>query len=898
MWVADEAPRRNQFVRFERRFDLPGVPGTACLHLFADTRYRLRVNGRFVATGPGRFVTQHPEFDTHDLATHLQVGLNVISVEVNFYGASSYQSMPDGEPGFIAWGEAGGEDLATPGAWKAFRLEAWRADAPAFSFAQGPVEICDTRRLDGLEKPVILCQGTGAPWGNLRPYSGPAIPFSIIKPKRLELAGPLRDDEVRYGFMTDDPDHVTRGLPGAGPKPWVGFATWIHSPTARHVELGVFWSNLLLNGHSVPVDTSTPLGNHGRVRLDLQKGWNLLTGEVEVLTGRWAYLLSVPRGLEISLHATADLGDRAPLSRSPVMPREQLRLPAPGDRQPPEGWTAHDGNADELTPSRMMAWDQPGEHSLRNLPVEQLASAGRIEARAATWSFSFAGEFLGHLEIEVEAPPGSTLDVASDDWQRADGVAALYQSHPFADTADRFILRGGRQTVLLFHPRGGKLVQITLRVPGQQPAAPLTLHGLQVFSRLSLGADATRFDSDHPVMNWAWPVGLRTLLSSTDEAYSDCPWRERGSYIGDSLVNVHLHAIHSGDFRVAARTLRIFGQAQLPNGQLACCAPAWLRRPHEDFTLLWIIALRDYAEFSGDLDLLREMGPVIDRIWSSPTWESHASGLWNANGRRLFIDWGVLPGERAGEGNAVLNLLRVAARKACADMARLLGETRLAILHEEESKRVEKAIFAQLWDSTQQRLRPYLHGSTPALHANILALSFDLGTAEQRASLLAYVEPLLQSNLGRGLEKGQFSGHLELYYLFFALPALARHGRPDLAERLITEHYGYLMEIGDDTLPESFARVDRCVGSRCHSWSGAATVYAARYVLGVRPGPDGAWIFDPRVYGLKRAAGRIAHPKGWIEVAWTREADGIRAEIKAPPGLTIRHAASHAPATV
>ncbi len=95
---------RNQFVRFERWFHLQEIRGKFPLSLFADTRYRLRVNGAFVAAGPGRFVTQFPEFDTHELSPFLRPGANRISVEVNFFGASSYQSMPDGKPGFIAWG--------------------------------------------------------------------------------------------------------------------------------------------------------------------------------------------------------------------------------------------------------------------------------------------------------------------------------------------------------------------------------------------------------------------------------------------------------------------------------------------------------------------------------------------------------------------------------------------------------------------------------------------------------------------------------------------------------------------------------------------------------------------------------------------------------------------------
>ena len=888
VWIQDQAPPRNQFVRFERRFHLADMPASALLHLFADTRYRLRVNGSFVATGPGRFVTQYPEYDTHELAPLLKWGSNVVEVEVNFYGASSYQSMPDGAPGFMAWGQAGAEDLSTPGSWTAFRLRAWRHDAPSFSFAQGPVEICDTRLLDqGEARPLVVCQDAQAPWGPLRPYSGPPIPFRTVRPKRIELAGTLIDDEKRVGFMAADPDCYRRMQPGFEKRPWTAFATWIHAEQEHRLTVSAFWSDLKLNSQPVAVDTRSPLGNHGRAVLDLRAGWNLLVGEVEVLTEYWAYILGIPREARVSLHACQDQACLEPLAIAPAVQRENLRLPAPGDSAPPAGWQRTSGDLAGLTPARIMAWERPAPGALRNLGPDQLGTAGHLSGRSATWCFSFAGEFLGHLALEVEAPAGSILDIACDDWPREDGAAALYRSHPFTNTADRFILRGGRQAVDLFHPRGGKLVQVTLRAPAGMEAVPLLLHDLRVRSRLTFGPDESRFQCDQETFNWAWPVSLRTLQCSADESYADCPWRERGSYIGDNLVNVNLHSLFSNDWRVAARTLRIFGEAQRPDGQLPGCAPAWLRVAHEDFTLLWILAVRDYGFLSGDLDLVRNLQPVIERIWSSPTWEVHASGLWSANHTRVFIDWGVVVADRTGEANAVLNLLRIGARRASADMARALGQPDVARVHEEEAARVERAVFQVLWDDQQKRLRPSLSHDSTALHANILALHVGAGNETQRAGMLAYVGPLLEKNLDQALSKGMQSGHLELFYLSFALPALARQGRPDLAERLVDTHYGYLMKWGDDTMPETFARVEAAHGSRCHSWSGAAAVYAARYILGIRPDREGRLYFEPVVHGIGQAKGRIAHPKGWIDVAWKRDGAGYRLSLTAPPGVDI-----------
>ncbi len=890
VWAAGEPHhRRNQFVRFERHFSLSVLPPALRLHLFADTRYRLRVNGEFVASGPARFVTSHPEYDSHDLRPYLQAGENIIAVEVNFYGASSYQTMPDGAPGFMAGGGNDDLDLSTPGTWIAYRSKAWRWDAPKFSFAQGPVEICDTRCVDhGKRAPLIRGQGPNAPWGPWQPCPVPPPPFTPHRPRTLELAGALADTERRIGFMTNGPDPETTEGATSPPRPCTAFATWIWSTCKQSTVFSAFWSDLFLNGRQIFLDSHSTRGNHGKIYLDLEAGWNLLVGHIEILSEFWPYCLGIPHESNLTLHARRDRGCVEALAIAPPAPRGQINLPTLDDDTPPPEWHSHNGNPYELTPARLMSWDEPAPGARRKLNPACLAEAGSIDDRAATWCFSFAGEFHGHIVAEVEAPAGSILDIACDDWQRSDGGLALYQSNPFTDAADRYLLRGGRQTVEGFHVRGGKLIQVTLRVPPGSPPARLTLHDLWVRSRQTLGPDQTRFTCSLPEAQWAWPVALRTLRVSTDDAYTDCPWRERGTYIGDTMVAINLHALYDPDLRVAARVLRQFAQAQLPDGQLACCAPAWLRKPHEDFTLLWLLALRDYVLLTDDINLARSLWPTVNRIWNSPSWEHHASGLWNAENQRLFIDWGVRPEERTGQANAVLNLLRVAAGQACAELARQIGHPHQP--YTDDAASTQQALFTHLWHDQENRLRPSHSANTAALHANILALAFEVGTTKQRAAMLSYVEPMLKHNLTRGIQLGQFSGHLELFYLFFALPAMARNGRPDLAEQLIRDHYGYLKTQGDDTLPECFCRLKQAGGSRCHSWSGAAAIYAARYMLGLRPaeGRDaGHLLLHPIVHTIDHASGRIAHARGWIEVEWERNGHSFVAWVNAPDGVTI-----------
>jgi alpha-L-rhamnosidase len=891
-WVADLPEGRNQFVSFERRFLLQ-QPIALALHLFADTRYRLFVNGHFVSYGPARFVTAHPEFDTLQLQNWLRAGENIVRVEVNYFGCSSFQSLPDGRPGFIAAGRSadGAVCLATPGDWRACIHRAWDAQAPLFSFAQNPAEIRDTRILraelaTAASLPLRPLPPEARPWGRPRPRSVPLSTYTIERPTRINVTGPLAPG-LRFGAQISRPPGPVESQPT---ERFVQFVTWIHSPRAQSVALDCFWGDYLLNGVRVATRIDHKLGNHCAGVLDLRAGWNLLSGSFETLLQKWALLLGFPACSGLSLHARPVATESAIFALSPLLAHRAPPLAELPSGEPPEGWSLRANEAfSSVTPARLVAWDHPAEDALRGLPFARLPEVSAHISEAALWSFDFGTEYHGHPVLVVEAPAGSVLDIAYDDWLRADGCANIYNSNPFTDAADRFVLAGGREEIEVFHPRGGIHLQVTLRAPAGHPPATLELHDVHVRCRSTIRRVEGSFVSGDPLLDWTWRTAAETLRISIDDAYADCPWRERGSYIGDTLVNLHLHRLITTDLSVARRTLELFALDQLPNGQLPCCAPSWLGRPHEDFTLIWVRAVRDYWALTGDLEFTRRQLPVIDRVLASSAWRVGPGGLWNADGLRQFIDWGVLREEREGEANAVLNLLRLDALRCTAELAQAVGDTRARAAREAEAALVAAAIEKTLWDPTEGRFRPSATGHSAALHANILALRLDVGPASR---VLAYLEPRLLGNLEHGLSKGEFSGYFELFYLHFLLPALANHGRLELAIRLLREHYGHLQVLKVPTLPECFSGAALGRGSCCHSWSGTGATFATEWILGFRqitPGDPDHWLLAPALGDLDRLSATIPHPRGTIHLDLRREGLEIVTSIRAPEGVIVRH---------
>lgn len=91
--LPDTVPFHQSFpvsVGFRKQFILSGKPALAVVHIFADSRYLIWINGKYVARGPNRFDPQRVEYDTHIITRWLKEGKNSISILVQS-GLSNYR---------------------------------------------------------------------------------------------------------------------------------------------------------------------------------------------------------------------------------------------------------------------------------------------------------------------------------------------------------------------------------------------------------------------------------------------------------------------------------------------------------------------------------------------------------------------------------------------------------------------------------------------------------------------------------------------------------------------------------------------------------------------------------------------------------------------------------------
>ena len=264
-WIdCPDGPRREFGVyNFRKSFVLDSVPQHFVVHVSADNRYELYVNGARVADGPARGDLYHWRFETLDIAPRLTAGKNTLAAVVWNFAEQAPMAQMTNETGFILQGDSAAEaGVNTDESWKTFRnpgVEMIDFDTQKMQayFVVGPGERVD---------------GSRYPWG----WETKDFDDSAWKPARvLGGGGPrgIQDSPSRWFF-------VPRSIPAMEEKP-ERLARLVRSP-------GVEASSEFLEGHA-PV--TIPARAHATLLLD-QK--HLTTAYPELIT-------SGGRGAEITL---------------------------------------------------------------------------------------------------------------------------------------------------------------------------------------------------------------------------------------------------------------------------------------------------------------------------------------------------------------------------------------------------------------------------------------------------------------------------------------------------------------------------------------------------------------------------------------------------------------------
>lgn len=112
---------------FRKSFDLAAVPGEFIIHISADNRYRLFVNGQAVCFGPARCDLGHWFYESIDIAPFLKPGKNLLAAVVWNFGEDKPWAQYTLKTALIVQGNSATEQIVNTGnTWKVFKNKAYQ----------------------------------------------------------------------------------------------------------------------------------------------------------------------------------------------------------------------------------------------------------------------------------------------------------------------------------------------------------------------------------------------------------------------------------------------------------------------------------------------------------------------------------------------------------------------------------------------------------------------------------------------------------------------------------------------------------------------------------------------------------------------------------------------------
>ncbi len=137
---------------FRKTFDLNAKPEKFVIHVSADNRYRLFVNGQAVCFGPARGDINHWYFETIDIAPYLKSGKNVLAAVVWNFGELIPIAQITRQTAFILQGNSDIEKIVdTNASWKVIKNNAYSPETESVKrlhqyIVVGPGDIVDAEK--------------------------------------------------------------------------------------------------------------------------------------------------------------------------------------------------------------------------------------------------------------------------------------------------------------------------------------------------------------------------------------------------------------------------------------------------------------------------------------------------------------------------------------------------------------------------------------------------------------------------------------------------------------------------------------------------------------------------------------------------------------------------------
>ncbi|MBR4943125.1 MAG: family 78 glycoside hydrolase catalytic domain, partial [Clostridia bacterium] len=475
-----------------------------------------------------------------------------------------------------------------------------------------------------------------------------------------------------------------------------------------------------------------------------------------------------------------------------------------------DGYISADYTPKGFAPSQVVE----GPTEFKKRPIKKLITGEFIKAKKTGESgniYDLGAEYVGFIKVKYSAPKGKKFSV-------------LYGEH-LADGQVRDII-GPRDFSVEFYGTGESVeVSNYFRRLGcrylEVRDSECVIEEIGVIP-VWYPLEEKEFVTENPLAKDIYDISVRTLKLCMHEHYEDCPWREQALYAMDSRNQILCGYYAFGEYEFPRASLELMAQAQKEDKLLPLCFPAGSDVPIPFFSLIYTKEMREYAEYTKDLSLLKNyIGLLRDIVGVFVNKVDEKGGLYDFNHYWNFYEWsdgmdGVYNGklirvcdERRQELPLIcFTLIAIQDLNAC---ERLIGEEESYGYIVEKMKKSANEIF---WSEEKQAYRSFENTEHYSKLCNSLAILAGLAKDGKAVAEKIVTGGFVDTTLS-----------MKAFEYDALLSVDKGYGQYILDE--IYRNYSYMLQNGATSFWETILGESDFgnAGSLCHGWSAIPVYY-------------------------------------------------------------------------
>ena len=936
-WIWDKSGShpRNYWLCFRKEFDYDANKQyeEVKLHIAADSRYVLFINGKKHGYGPVRYWNFEKSYDTYEIKNDLVNGKNCIAVLVMHYGISTNQYIED-TAGFLMQIDfikngAVVSSLKTDRTWKCCEHAGYQKNALRLSHAQAWSEIYDARRFGSRWMEIGY---NDKEWGHsveigdvetfckLIPRDIPFLEVEKVYPVRLESYKEVLPVKNSIGVNL-----LATLFPGEydinRSKVIAYLCLNVYSPVKQTGNIIFPFSedcsprgDTVINGRKYKTIKSrneeecvTGVTQLPGVQMEvtLDKGNNLLVMDISGGYHGYNVIIAFDFKADLRFEEIGKYGSKCIL----IGPFDAVKMFDAGFGE--QKYVNYEEENYKLC-KKIKGFDDLEKYSkhirpikdsiLENVPYALCTLKKELREYEVTMEkqnflfgndsytiieppgtgdleliIDFGKELTGFIGFDLDACEGTVLDFYMFEYMNNDVIEDTID----LDNTLRYITFDGRQKYESPIRRGFRYAMLTIR----NLTKPCRIYS--VYTKMSTYpvVEAGKFVCSDYKLNAVWNMSKYTQKVSMEDVFVDSSAYEQAYWLGDSRIQYLINYYTFGSYEIVKRCLNLvpnsaqvtkYLMAHLPSG-CQCTIPNW--------TFHWITACREYYEYSKDLVFLKNIYPHLLNTVNEYKKLLNNKGLFDFTGWN-FVDWA--PVDTPGKGVIThQNAVFVNAIRDVSHVASIIGHKKEAEWLSQLTENLKRAINLNLWSDGKKAYVDCLHedgekSKVISMQTNTMIYLYDCYEEDRENYLIDLLLDCPEDYVKIGTP----------LMSFFYIEALIKMGKEELVPDYIIKNWGAMLDYGATTCWEKFPGYDigRLSRSHCQAGSAAPPYFLGTYILGVKPGKPGfdEVVIQPSICGLKWVKGSVPTPLGRIDIEWSINGKELNIKYKTMDSIKVK----------